>query len=113
MSLAHDLMQRHQAAKRQDETADVNAAGATVPEQVPGHDTRTGTALRSLDKPLDTARALVDVNQAPPHALRALQPITRKRAKRIVAHRPFKQVKQLKRVLPKGVYRSIKDQLTV
>jgi DNA uptake protein ComE-like DNA-binding protein len=53
------------------------------------------------------------VNQATPEALRRLSPITRKRAKRIVARRPFGQVKELKRVLPKGAYKAVKRRLTV
>jgi hypothetical protein len=35
------------------------------------------------------AKALLDLNAAPPDALMGLRKIGRKRAKRIVAHRPF------------------------
>ncbi len=59
------------------------------------------------------AKALLDLNAAPPDALMTLRKIGRKRAKRIVAHRPFLRVKDLKRVLPKRVYEVVKHQLTV
>jgi DNA uptake protein ComE-like DNA-binding protein len=59
------------------------------------------------------AKALLDLNAAPPDALMGLRKIGRKRAKRIVAHRPFVRVKDLKRVLPKRVYKAVKHQLTV
>jgi DNA uptake protein ComE-like DNA-binding protein len=59
------------------------------------------------------AKALLDLNTAPRDALMTLRKIGRKRAKRIVAHRPFARVKDLKRVLPKRVYKAIKHQLTV
>ena len=59
------------------------------------------------------AKALLDLNAAPPDALMTLRKIGRKRAKRIVAHRPFVRVKDLKRVLPKRVYKVVKRHLTV
>ena len=59
------------------------------------------------------AKALLDLNTAPRDALMTLRKIGRKRAKRIVAHRPFLRVKDLKRVLPKRVYKVVKRHLTV
>lgn len=59
------------------------------------------------------AKALLDLNAASRDALMGLRKIGRKRAKRIVAHRPFARVKDLKRVLPKRVYKAVRHQLTV
>jgi DNA uptake protein ComE-like DNA-binding protein len=62
---------------------------------------------------VDTARAVLDLNAASPDALRSLPRIGRKRARKILAHRPFGRVKDLKKVLPKRVYKVVKHQLTV
>jgi DNA uptake protein ComE-like DNA-binding protein len=118
-SLARDLMQRHEQAKasaaEQLPDPDEGRAPQVGAPAGPARQTAAagGGALRAIDTALDTVQALLNVNDATPDALRRLSPITKKRAKRIVARRPFKQVKELKRVLPKGAYRAIKRQLTV
>ena len=114
VSLAYELMQRHQAGKQQ---TDLRSPEGSVPQGEPpprtGDGEHSGSLLGKAGMALGTAGDLIDVNRATPEVLRALQPIGKKRAKRIVARRPFKDVKQLKRVLPKGVYRTIKHQLTI
>ncbi|HYD98186.1 MAG TPA: helix-hairpin-helix domain-containing protein [Alphaproteobacteria bacterium] len=72
-----------------------------------------GRALGGATAALATAAALIDLNAASPDALMSLKKIGRKRARKIAAHRPFKSVKQLKKVVPKRVYKAVKHQLTV
>lgn len=117
VSLARDLMQRHEEAKRtaaapaRMDGPDRDADEAPAPS--PGGVGAGGLALRAVDAALDAAQGLIDLNAAPTDARRQLNPITKKRAKRIVAHRPFRDVKELKRVLPRNVYKAIRQQLTV
>jgi DNA uptake protein ComE-like DNA-binding protein len=74
---------------------------------------RLGPAMGVAQVAVDTARAVLDLNAASPDALRSLPRIGRKRARKILAHRPFGRVKDLKKVLPKRVYKVVKHQLTV
>lgn len=114
ISLARELMQEHQARRQHASPSDGAPAPADNHGQAPPSDhDHAGSLLGKAGVALGAAGDLINVNRASPEMLRALQPIGKKRAKRIVARRPFKQVKQLKRVLPKDVYRSIKHQLTV
>ena len=90
------------------------AALATAPDAASsGKLGGVGGALGVAGAVVGVAKALLDLNAAPPDALRGLRKIGRKRAKRIVAHRPFVRVKDLKRVLPKRVYKAVRHQLTV
>jgi DNA uptake protein ComE-like DNA-binding protein len=118
VSLARELLQHHEATRQRSETAtepvtegDGVATSARPPS--PSQYGRGATTLGALNTALDTAQALIDVNAAPPQALRSLDRITKRRARRIVSHRPFKRVKDLKRVLPTGVYKTVKQHLTV
>jgi DNA uptake protein ComE-like DNA-binding protein len=114
VSLAYELMQRHQAGKQQTiPQRDGGEVSAEHPRPGTGDEECPGSLLDKAGATLGAAGDLINVNRATPEVLRALQPIGKKRAKRIVARRPFKDVKQLKRVLPKDVYRTIKHQLTV
>ena len=115
VSLAYELMQRHQAGSQQHAnppSTNRETAEGHRPLQASDHEP-SGSLLGKAGVALGAAGELIDVNPATPEVLRALQPLGKKRAKRIVARRPFKNVKQLKRVLPKDVYRTIRHQLTV
>jgi hypothetical protein len=72
-----------------------------------------GRAVDMAGAMIDTARVVLDLNRTRPAKLRSLPRVGRKRARKIVAHRPFKRVKDLKQVLPKRVYKAIKNKLTV
>jgi DNA uptake protein ComE-like DNA-binding protein len=78
-----------------------------------GDGVAAGFGAAAATAAVGAARALVHLNHASPELLMTLKKIGRKRAKRIVAHRPFGRVKDLKRVLPKRVYKVVKHQLTV
>lgn len=54
---------------------------------------------------------LIDINTASPEQLQALKGVGDVRAKAIVAGRPYKGKDELwqKKIIPKGVYNSIKD----
>jgi len=114
VSLAYELMQRHQAGRQHANLPSTNGETGEGhrPLQTSGHEP-SDSLLGKAGAALGAAGDLINVNRASPEVLRALQPLGKKRAKRIVARRPFKRVKQLKGVLPKDVYRSIKHQLTV
>jgi Helix-hairpin-helix motif len=114
VSLAHELMQRHQAGKQQADGKDHESrvCEGNASSRADYHE-RPGSLFGKIGTALGAAGDLININRATPEVLQELQPIGRKRAKRIVARRPFKDVKQLKRVLPKDVYRTIKRQLTV
>jgi hypothetical protein len=72
-----------------------------------------GRAIRAADAALDTAQALIDLNTASPDLLRSLRKVNKKRAKRILSHRPFGHVKDLKKIVPKRVYKSVRSHITV
>jgi DNA uptake protein ComE-like DNA-binding protein len=72
-----------------------------------------GRAIRTVDAALATAQALIDLNTASPDLLRSLRRINKKRAKRIRSHRPFGHVKDLKKVVPKRVYKAVSTHVTV
>jgi len=72
----------------------------------------------AFDRAIGTAGAVIaavktldNLNTAPPDALMTLRKIGKKRAKKIIAKRPFKRIKDLKRILPKRVYKVVKHQL--
>lgn len=73
----------------------------------------TARAAGAIGTATALAKALVDLNRASPDMLMSLRKIGKKRARKIVAHRPFGRVKDLKKVLPKRVYKAVKGHLTV
>jgi DNA uptake protein ComE-like DNA-binding protein len=72
-----------------------------------------GRVIRAVDAALDTAQALIDLNTASPDLLRSLRRINKRRAKRILSRRPFGHVKDLKKVVPKRVYKAVRSHVTV
>jgi DNA uptake protein ComE-like DNA-binding protein len=105
-SLASEVLERRRHATAAE--SPVLEPQAESPGKVP-----LDRTAKLADVALGTVHALLDLNAAPPEALRSLPKIGRKRAGKILAHRPFGRVKDLKKVLPKRVYKRIKHRLTV
>jgi len=70
-----------------------------------------GRAIGTAGAVIAAVKTLEDLNTAPPDALMTLRKIGKKRARKIIAKRPFKRIKDLKRILPKRVYKVVKHQL--
>ncbi|MEK0082462.1 ComEA family DNA-binding protein [Benzoatithermus flavus] len=92
------------------------AAGSGEPPKQSAGEPETGMLGRTLGAVgavTGLAEALIDLNRASPDMLMSLRKIGKKRARKIVAHRPFGRIKDLKKVLPKRVYKAVKQHLTV
>jgi DNA uptake protein ComE-like DNA-binding protein len=92
------------------------AGTAGGPAQQPASEPVTdalGRALGTAGAVAGLAHALIDLNRASPDMLMSLRKIGRKRVRKIIAHRPFGRVKDLKKVLPKRVYKVVKEHITV
>jgi DNA uptake protein ComE-like DNA-binding protein len=107
-SLASDVLERRRRATETDRPVVEPRAWAESPGTA-----RLGRTAKVADVALGTVHALLDLNAASPEALRTLPKIGKKRVRKILAHRPFGRVKDLKKVLPKRVYKVVKHRLTV
>jgi hypothetical protein len=84
-----------------------------VPEAEQSKPSRASKALRGADTLMDAAQGLIGLNEASPDALRSIRKLSRKHAKRLLSHRPFKSVRDLKQVLPRRVYKAVRNHVTI